>query len=107
VLPFINDTKENITDIVKQAKDAGAAYILPAFGLTLRKGSREYFYRALDDSFAGIKEKYESRFGERYECFSPNYKVLTDTFKEECVKSGINSRMRFYRPEVCQQQIIF
>jgi DNA repair photolyase len=107
LLPFINDTKENIVAITKQAKDAGAAYILPAFGMTLRKGSREYFYRALDDSFAGIKEKYQSRFGERYECFSPNYSALMDTFKEQCNKLGIDSRMRFYRPEVYQQQSIF
>jgi DNA repair photolyase len=107
MLPFINDTKENIVAIMKQAKDAGAAYILPMFGLTLRKGSREYFYRALDDGFTGIREKYESRFGERYECFSPNYKALTDTFKEQCFKLGIDNRMRFYRPKEYQQQTIF
>jgi len=107
VLPFINDTTENISAIVKQAKESGAAYILPAFGLTLRKGSREYFYNALDNHFAGIKEKYQSRFGERYECFSPNYRALTDTFKEQCFKLKIDNRMRFYRPETHIQQSIF
>ena len=107
VLPFINDTIENITAIVQQAKDSGASYILPAFGLTLRKGSREYFYRALDVSFPGIREKYQSRFGERYECYSPNYKILTDTFREQCDKMGIENRMRFYRPKVHQQRSIF
>jgi len=107
VLPFINDTTENITAIVKQAKESGAAYILPMFGLTLRKGSREYFYNALDNHFVGIREKYQSRFGERYECFSPSYKALTDTFKELCFKFGIDNRMRFYRPKIYQQQSIF
>jgi DNA repair photolyase len=107
VLPFINDTKENITAIMKQAKESGASYILPMFGLTLRKGSREYFYKALDNCFAGIKEKYQSRFGEHYECFSPNYKILADTFKEQCTILGIDSRMRFYRPKVYQQQTVF
>ena len=107
ILPFINDTKENISSIVKQAKDSGAAYILPMFGLTLRKDSCEYFYSALDDDFAGLKEKYQSHFGERYECFSPNHKELTDTFKEQCVQLGIESRMRFYRPKIYQQQTIF
>ena len=104
VLPFINDTTENITAIVKQAKESGASYILPMFGLTLRKGSRDYFYNALDNSsFAGIKEKYQSRFGEKYECFSPNYKLLTNTFKEQCDKLEIDIRMRFYRPEAYMQ----
>ena len=107
VLPFINDTKENITAIVKRAKDAGASYILPSFGLTLRKGSREYFFRALDDDFAGIREKYQSRFGERYECFSSNAGGLMDTFRERCDQLGIERRMRFYHTEVCQQQTIF
>jgi DNA repair photolyase len=107
ILPFINDTKENITAIAKQAKESGASYILPMFGLTLRKGSREYFYKALDNDFAGIKEKYQSRFGERYECLSPDYRELTDTFKEQCTELGIDRRMRFYRPKIYQQQTIF
>jgi len=107
VLPFINDTAENITAIVKKAKESGASYILPMFGLTLRKGSREYFHMVLDKQFTGIKEKYQSRFGEKYECFSPNYRALTDTFKEQCIKLGIENRMRFYRPEVYVQPSIF
>ena len=107
VLPFINDASENITAIVKQAKDSGASYILPMFGLTLRKGSREYFYNALDDQFAGIKEKYQSRFGEQYECFTPNYRALADTFKEQCVLLGVDNRMQFYRPKVYVQPSIF
>jgi DNA repair photolyase len=107
VLPFINDTKENIIAIVERAKESGASYILPMFGMTLRKGSREYYYRALDENFAGISEKYRSHFGERYECFSHNAKALTDTFKEQCVKLGKDSRMRFYHPKEYKQQTLF
>ena len=107
VLPFINDTKENIAAIVKQANESGASYILHTFGMTLRKGSREYFYSALDNSFPGIKEKYQARFGEQYECFSPNFRALTDTFLEQCDRLGIDCRMRFYRPKVYQQQSLF
>ena len=99
VLPFINDNRENIAAIVAQAKDSGASYILPMFGLTLRKGSREYFYGALDRYFAGLSAQYQSRFGEKYECFSPNYKTLNETFQEQCSKFGIEMRMRFYEPK--------
>ena len=106
VLPFINDTKENIAAIMKQAKESGASYILPMFGVTMRKGSREYFYKALDNRFPGIKEKYQSRFGEQYECFSPDYRALTNIFDELCIKLGINKQMQFYRPKVYQQQSI-
>jgi len=74
---------------MQQAKESGASYIIPMFGVTLRKGSREYFYNALDTNFAGIKAKYQSRFGEQYGCFSPNYSILNDTFQELCVRLGI------------------
>ena len=109
VLPFINDTQENILTIVNQAKESGASYILPMFGMTLRKGSREYFYRALDERFSGmgIREKYESRYGEQYECLSPTYSSLMSTFREHCNKLGIESRMRFYSPKVYQQPTLF
>jgi len=103
ILPFINDSTENITSIVKRAKDSGAAYILPAFGLTLRKGSRDYFYKALDADFEGIREKYQSHFKERYECYSINYKTLKDRFLELCEKFGIENRIKFYSPKVYQQ----
>jgi len=103
VLPFINDTKENLTTIMQQAKDVGASYVIPMFGLTLRKGSREYFYSVLDEDFVGLKEKYQSRFGEQYECFSPNYKILKETFQELRIKLGIDHRMRFYQSKIDTQ----
>ncbi len=107
VLPFINDTKENIELLLKQAKDAGASYVIPMFGVTLRKGSRDYFYRALDEGFPGMKEKYQAHFGERYECTSPNYRILDETFRELAAKLEISVGMKFYKPIVYQQQSIF
>lgn len=107
ILPLINDSRENIAAIVAMAKDAGASYILPMFGLTLRKGSREYFYSALDKYFAGFSVQYQSRFGERYECFSPNYKALNETFQEQCFKYGIETRMRFYEPKKVYLKSLF
>jgi DNA repair photolyase len=44
VLPFINDSIEDIEEIVEKAAEAGASYVLPLFGVTLRRGSRDYFY---------------------------------------------------------------
>jgi len=108
ILPFINDTADNITAIVNRAKESGASYIIPMFGVTLRKGSREYFYNALDNNgFEGFKAQYQSRFGEQYECFTPNYRVLTDTFRELCNQLGISTRMQFYQPKIYEQLSIF
>lgn len=107
ILPFINDTKENIETIIRQAKESGASYIIPMFGVTLRKGSREYFYKALDSEFPNVKEKYQFHFGEQYECFSPDYRMIFDTFRELSLKLGIDTRMRFYQPKIVQQQSFF
>ncbi len=49
LLPFINDTKENVEGIVDLCARAGVrAIICFGIGLTLREGNREYFYEALD-----------------------------------------------------------
>ena len=104
LLPFINDTEENIRTLVERAKDAGACYILPMFGVTLRKGSREHFYAALDRDFPGVGEKYRHQFGDRYECFSPRYCKLSGLFRDLCAKYGIETRMRFYRSETVPRQ---
>ena len=62
LLPLINDTRENVEAIVRRAKDAGASYILPMFGVTLRSGSREHFHATLDREFPGLKARYEACF---------------------------------------------
>lgn len=96
LLPFINDTQDNVRQIVRRAKDAGASYILPMFGVTLRKGSRDYFYRSLDHSFPAMKNRYEDAFGEQYICNSPDWKMLNSTFDKEVFYSNIDRKMRFF-----------
>jgi len=103
ILPFINDTKENIESIMIKAKDSGASYVLAMFGMTLRRGSREYFYNSLDHSFPEVKELYQSTFGEQYMCNSPNYRILIDTFYNLAAKSGIETKIKFYQPVIYKQ----
>ncbi|MCL1867692.1 MAG: radical SAM protein [Paludibacter sp.] len=107
LLPFINDTAENLTAIIQTAKESGASYILPMFGVTMRKGSREYFYKELDKQFPKIKEKYQANFAEKYECFSPNYRVLTNIFQKLTKNLDIETKMNFYQPKTYLQQSIF
>lgn len=107
LLPFINDTTENIENILKRAKDSGVSYIIPMFGLTLRKGSREYLYSFFELEYPGMKEKYEKTFGENYICNSPDFKNLYDTFYHQIANSGINSKMDFYKPKNSGQLSLF
>ena len=94
ILPFINDTPENILNIVRTAHECGVKCIYPFFGLTLRTGNREYFYQQLDRIFPGLSDRYRQHFGSRYECFSPNARRLWQLFTAECGKFGILYEMK-------------
>jgi DNA repair photolyase len=94
ILPFIEDSEENIVGIVRKANDAGASFIYPAMGTTMRSGNREYFYDKLDRHFLGLKEKYIKHYGDRYNCPSPKTKVLWSIFAEECDQVGIQYQMK-------------
>lgn len=90
LLPFINDTEENVLAIVDYARRAGCYGILNfGMGLTLREGDREYYYAALDRHFPGLKQRYIERYGERYDLPSPQNDRLTRLFRQECSRSGI------------------
>ena len=93
VLPFIEDTEGNISDIISHAHENGAKFIYPAFGVTLRQNQREWFYDRLDESFPGLKEKYLRFYGNSYECSSSKSKVLWNLFSLKCNELGILYRM--------------
>jgi DNA repair photolyase len=103
ILPFIEDTAENITAIVMRARDAGATYIIPAFAMTLRDRQRAYYYRQLDRLFPGVREKYEQQYGERYGCAPPNAKYLERVFRDVCARLDIATRMPMYAPVSAKQ----
>ena len=97
ILPFINDTEENIRAILEAcARTQVKGIICFGMGLTLREGDREYFYAALDRHFPGLKEKYIRTYGGAYEVPSPHSARLTDLFRTFCREHGI-----LYRPEEC------
>ena len=90
ILPFINDTEDNLLGILRLCEEAGVRGILSfGMGMTLREGSREYFYDALDRHFHGLKEKYIAAYGNSYVIDSPNSARLTRIFRAFCRRKGI------------------
>lgn len=93
ILPYINDTKENLEGILSLCRDAGVERILSfGFGLTLREGNREYFYQKLDELFPGLSTRYAAEFGLRYAIESPNSAELERVFSAFCEREGIERR---------------
>ena len=93
LLPFLNDTEENLTGILHDCLDTGVKGILCfGMGMTLREGNREYYYDALDRHFPGLKERYISLYGNAYVIDSPNSARLTRLFQSFCREHGIMHR---------------
>ncbi len=99
VLPFIEDTRENITRIVELAADNGAGYILPAFGMTLRDRQRYYYYRQLDRQFPGTKEKYIRQFGANYFAQARQAGELHAYLTDLCEDAGISLEVPKFIPQ--------
>ena len=90
LLPWLNDTPENILGILEYCREAGVMGIINfGMGLTLRDGDREYYYAALDRHFPGLKQRYIQTYGNAYELPSPNSQALWQLFHEKCEQYGI------------------
>ena len=90
ILPYINDTEENINGILDYCIDSNVyGIICMEMGMTLREGNREYFYEKLDEHFPGLKDKYINKFGNNYGLPSVNNKKLMEIFKKRTSENGI------------------
>lgn len=90
ILPFLNDTEENIRGILNYCVAAKVYGIIQfGIGVTLRDGDRQYFYNKLDKHFPGVQEKYIEKYGNAYELPSPNQPHLLKVLTEECRKNNM------------------
>ena len=90
ILPFINDTEENIMGILNYCIEAKVYGIICfGMGMTLREGSREYFYNQLDRLFPHMKETYQRVYGMQYQLNSPKNSELMKLFHQMCENNGI------------------
>lgn len=94
ILPFINDTEDNILGIVRYASQA-KAYGIMAFdiGMTLRDGDRQYYYQKLDEHFPGLKQKYIEMYQNAYEVGSPRRRELMEIFQNACKARGLETNI--------------
>ena len=101
ILPFLNDTRENIEGLLEYCVSAGVYGIICfGMGVTMRQGNREYFYEALERHFPGLRRKYHEKYGYSYELISDRNEELMHIFRETCRKHGIVHEM-----EACFQYL--
>ncbi|MDD4164415.1 MAG: radical SAM protein [Eubacteriales bacterium] len=108
ILPFINDTEENLRGILNYCFEAGVKGIICfGIGVTLREGDREYFYKKLDENFPELREKYHRKYGYSYEVTSDNNSFLMKIFYAECKAHGVMSDINEifeYLNKFCEQE---
>ena len=96
VLPFINDTEENIRNIIREAHKCNAKFVFSYFlGVTLRGNQRNYFYEAVKEIFPNddFIEQYEKFYKDKDNCISLKNEKLLKIFKEECEKYNLLYKM--------------
>ena len=108
LLPFIEDSEQNVRQIIDAAADAGATYALIGPGMTLRDRQRAYYYDRLDEHFPGLRGRYERAFGERYSAMPASAKRLSMVARERCARRGLATRLDPWRavPEVEQLSLL-
>ena len=90
ILPYINDTQENIRAILDMCVEAKVRGVLCfGMGVTMREGNREYFYRQIDRHFPNLKQRYIREFGNNYVVNSPKNNVLMKLYHRTCSENGI------------------
>jgi len=99
-LPFINDTEENLRGLLNYCINAGVyGIIFWGIGMTLREGSRDYFYKKLDEHFPGLKDVYHKKYGYKYEITSNNnnklYKLAEETCKKHSIVLGVDNLFKY------------
>lgn len=99
VLPFLEDSEENVSAVIRRAAECGATYILPWFGLSMRDRQRDHFYQQLDRLFPGLRHQYEMQYGLRYGCPSPQANRLSACFHQLRAQYKIADRVPAY-PEI-------
>ena len=107
VLPYITDKSEALEAVIKESAAAGASYIIPGFGVTLRDRQRCHFLEKVALHFSGLEEKYRRRYGHRYFCRSGNAQLLTSVFRRQCENLGISTSIPVYDPSDSHQQDLF
>jgi DNA repair photolyase len=90
LLPFINDSWNNIARIIEYCCDTGVYGIVTfGLGLTLREGDREYFYKNIDAYFPGLQDRYSKIYGMDYILPIPEHETRYHQFQALCDKNHL------------------
>ncbi|ALS02256.1 radical SAM protein [Enterococcus silesiacus] len=112
MLPFLTDDWSTIELVVLKAAEAGAKYVYPFFGMTLRDRQKEHYFTFLAHYFPEILMKYKENYDRNYFCGIQNQAQITSKFYTLCDKLGMDYQMEkiihnYQAPYVSNQGTLF
>lgn len=110
LLPYINDTKENILNMVREGSKNGAKFIYPGFGVTLRDIQKEYYLEKIERYFPKEAKLFKENYSHNYMNNIRNSREIWKVFTEECKKYNILYKMediiKEYKKDDCYPEQI-
>ncbi len=102
LIPFVNDTEANIGEIIAKAKQAGARFIYPSFGIVLADDQRQAFMNLIARELPGLRNIFMDTFGLKKSWASPNQKQLKKAFvfnvKKQKLPFGMSDIIAITKP---------
>ncbi len=108
VVPYLTDSDDDLTDLVKQSKENGADYLLFGGGMTMRDLQGKWYLQHLANRFPELIGKYEKLFQFNYnpESYNGTYEAgknyslkITSRLFELVEKYGLPFRIKRFIPE--------
>ncbi len=111
IIPFVNDSEENLLKILAKAIEAGAVFVYPSFGIIVDDRQRPGFYELLENQFPGLRNIYMDTFGQKESLVSVNAAKLKKSFvfaaKKMHVDFGMKDIIKSYKPSSGTQMKLF
>ncbi len=104
-LPYLMEDRRHVDDMVQGLVTSNASFVVASFGMTLRDGNREYYYKKLKEYRPELVGKYEHRYGNQYGIGCVNGRQLNAYFKKMCTENNISTKMPMYREPVSGDQL--
>ena len=107
VIPYLTDSITDIEQIIKQAKEANADYVIFGGGMTMRDIQALWFLKHLKEKYPKLIKKYEELYNFKYnaDLYSGNYNGsndyyinLNNIFIELCIKHQMPYRIKRFIP---------
>jgi DNA repair photolyase len=99
IIPILEDSDEDMEEVIKQSVESGADYILFAVGVTLRDNQANYFLNKLKEQRSEIFEEFFNRFGPAKKPDEVYYRKKTRKLINLCDKYKIPYRIDRWIPK--------